>query len=308
MNKLTIIKCGDAAYIDSREVAEIIGKRHDNLLRDIGNYLDVIDKITDLNFEGCNFFVESCYTDSKGRSRLCYLITKAGCEAIANKLTGEKGILFTFAYVAKFNEMEAAEREAAIQANARPRLSEFNSAVRNVLSGMSYYGTNPSRVMNFLQSVYKPLGIEIQNDTDDLDYYSATVIAQCLGINSASGRPHRHAVSAIISKLDNWANHSIVIPYGLVGASMRYDFTVVSKVIDWIAENNKPSLIPHLDFDYHVFYDRKKIKIFDRNVIDLDDDDEDYSDDYTAEELDAMCGKYGDCDDCPGFLTCCEVD
>ena len=40
----------------------------------------------------------------------CYLISKMGCEVIGNKLTGEKGILFTVAYVTKFNAMEAAER------------------------------------------------------------------------------------------------------------------------------------------------------------------------------------------------------
>ena len=161
--------------------------------------------------------------------------------------------------------------------------------------------------MNFLQSVYKPLGIEIQNDTDDSEYYSATLIAKCLGINSVSGRPHKYAVSAIISKFDDWANHAIVVPYGLVGVSVRYDFTVASKVVDWIAENNKPHLIPHLDFYYHFFYDRKKIKIFDRDVIDLDDDD-DYDYFFTAEELDAMCGKFGDCDECPGSYDCCGED
>jgi len=46
-----------------------------------------------------------------------------GCEMIAHKLIGEKGVLFTAAYVAKFNEMEIAEREAEIKSHARPRLA-----------------------------------------------------------------------------------------------------------------------------------------------------------------------------------------
>ena len=50
MNELTIIKRGDTAYIDSREVAEIIGKRHDHLLRDIDGYLKILGKITAPNF------------------------------------------------------------------------------------------------------------------------------------------------------------------------------------------------------------------------------------------------------------------
>ena len=51
------------------------------------------------------YFVESTYK-SGTREYKCYLCTKMGCEMLANKLTGEKGILFTAKYVDKFNEME----------------------------------------------------------------------------------------------------------------------------------------------------------------------------------------------------------
>jgi len=37
----------------------------------------------------------------------CYLITKKGCDMIANKLTGRKGVLFTAAYVTAFEEMRS---------------------------------------------------------------------------------------------------------------------------------------------------------------------------------------------------------
>jgi len=151
-------------------------------------------------------------------------------------LTGEKGVLFTAAYVAKFNEMEAAEREAAIKAHARPRLNEFNSAVRNVLNGMSYGFTKPSRVMSFLQGVYEPLGIEVIpfHETDYSGYYTVTEIAEAFGLYSESGRPHGHAVSAIISKIENAAHHAVVVPYGLVGVTVRYS----NKHIGSIALNN----------------------------------------------------------------------
>ena len=113
MNELNIIKRDGGAYIDSREVADAIGKRHDHLLRDIGNYIDILEKVTDPNFGVSDFFVESIYKDRTGRSLLCYLISKMGCELVANKLIGEKGILFTVAYVSKFNEMEPIRRTAA---------------------------------------------------------------------------------------------------------------------------------------------------------------------------------------------------
>jgi len=45
---------------------------------------------------------------------------------------------------------------------------------------------------------------------------------------------------------------------------------------------------------------------YDYDVIDLntEDDDDDY--DFTAEELDEMCGEFGDCDECPGRHICCD--
>lgn len=54
-----------------------------------------------------HFFIESSYkSDDGSRTYPCYLLTKQGCEMVANKLTGEKGVLFTAAYVQKFNAME----------------------------------------------------------------------------------------------------------------------------------------------------------------------------------------------------------
>lgn len=52
------------------------------------------------------FFIASTYTDSTGRKLPCYECTKKGCEMIANKMTGERGVLFTAAYINRFHEME----------------------------------------------------------------------------------------------------------------------------------------------------------------------------------------------------------
>ena len=90
---------------DSREVAEMIGKRHDHLIRDIQGYIKVISNNPDLGTS--NFFIESSYKQAgNGKENPCYLLTKQGCEMVANKMTGEKGILFTAEYVQAFNKME----------------------------------------------------------------------------------------------------------------------------------------------------------------------------------------------------------
>lgn len=40
--ELTVINKNGAQVIDSREVAEMINKRHDHLIRDIKNYSEII--------------------------------------------------------------------------------------------------------------------------------------------------------------------------------------------------------------------------------------------------------------------------
>ena len=98
MYDLTVIKQNGGAYIDSREVAELIGKRHCDLLRDIQRYGRYMEKSFERKIALNDFFLESSYVDAIGRTLPCYLISKMGCELVANKLTGEKGILFTAAY------------------------------------------------------------------------------------------------------------------------------------------------------------------------------------------------------------------
>jgi phage regulator Rha-like protein len=55
-----------------------------------------------------DYFIKSTYVTGQNKEMPCYLATKMGCDFLANKFTGEKGILFTAKYVKKFHEMEAA--------------------------------------------------------------------------------------------------------------------------------------------------------------------------------------------------------
>lgn len=93
--------------VDSRQVAEMTGKEHKNLLRDIAGYIETMtksDKISQLKIEPSDFFIESTF-ENRGKQYPRYLLTKKGCDMVANKMTGEKGVLFTAAYVTAFEEM-----------------------------------------------------------------------------------------------------------------------------------------------------------------------------------------------------------
>ena len=89
--------------ISSREVAEMMEIRHDHML-------DKIDKINQVllnrKIGSVDFWIESEYKDSTGRSVREYQVTKKGCELIAHKSSGEKGIVFTVKYMERFEEME----------------------------------------------------------------------------------------------------------------------------------------------------------------------------------------------------------
>lgn len=98
--------------INSREVAKIVGRRHDQVLRDIskisehlGNHKSVLT----------DYFIESTYTNGQNKELPCYELTKKGCELYSTRMTGEKGTQFAAYYVQIFNEMEQKERQTVIQ-------------------------------------------------------------------------------------------------------------------------------------------------------------------------------------------------
>jgi len=103
MNELKIIEVNGKFVTDSREVAERTGKEHKNLLRDIKGYVDILEGS---NMSSHNFFITSTYINSQNKEQPCYLLTRKGCDLVANKMTGEKRILFTAEYVTEFEKME----------------------------------------------------------------------------------------------------------------------------------------------------------------------------------------------------------
>ena len=89
--------------IISIEVAEMVGKEHSKLLRDIRNY---VEQLGQAKIGQSDFFVESTYKNSQNKVMPCYNVTKKGCEFIAHKLTGTKGTEFTARYINRFHDME----------------------------------------------------------------------------------------------------------------------------------------------------------------------------------------------------------
>lgn len=116
--------------ISSREVAEMMETRHDNLMNKIEKHTTILEKVSDLKIKVADLWILSSYLDAQGKERKEYQVTKKGCEFLAHKTTGEKGDLFTIRYMNKFEEMEQYIKEQQV-----PQLTEKQMLQLQILNG-----------------------------------------------------------------------------------------------------------------------------------------------------------------------------
>ncbi|MDM5245720.1 phage regulatory protein/antirepressor Ant [Lysinibacillus sp. G4S2] len=88
--------------IDSRDIAEMVSRPHNDVLKDIRRIVDQLGEGTSSQ----SYFIESTYTNSQNKELPCFLLTKKGCELYGTRMTGAKGTQFAVAYIDRFNEME----------------------------------------------------------------------------------------------------------------------------------------------------------------------------------------------------------
>jgi phage regulator Rha-like protein len=98
-----------AKTITSIEVAEMMETEHSKILRKLegdSKQKGIIATLSEAEIGVADYFIVGTYSDAQGKPRKCYEITKLGCDFLANKFTGEKGIIFTAKYVKRFRDME----------------------------------------------------------------------------------------------------------------------------------------------------------------------------------------------------------
>lgn len=182
MNDIILENRNGKILVSSLDVAEKFGKRHDSILRDIDNLISdstkvwsemlgmkhykvleklegtkdgktkgIIDILNDNHLVVVDYFIKSSYVDAKGEERPCYLVTKLGCDFLANIFTSEKGVLFTAKYVKRFDEMEqelknpyklsTTYKEALVQllekVEENEKLIEENNHKQEVINGFT---------------------------------------------------------------------------------------------------------------------------------------------------------------------------
>lgn len=295
MNSLQVIKHDGVDVVDSRAVAEMTGKRHDHLIRDIKNYCNVLARnnapkfglvdssvtapksgvsATELKIELSDFFIDSTYTDATGRELPCYLLTKKGCDMVANKMTGEKGVLFTAAYVTAFEAMREHIETGKPLPKSRKTEQELAAADKRATAMML---NAKCRTANQLMALWNKAGVKAEYQAlalgdlyaDDGIHlprialqgtkvtYDKGTIAEKLGVYSKSGKPHAQLIGAIIKLLDISDDEREAVPYhhnGHDGTDYQYTESVIDKVGTWLCESGHPTPIRIDGKNYQVKY------------------------------------------------------
>lgn len=155
--------------VSSREVAEMMEVQHKDLLKKI-------DKINEtLNSEKIRpskYWIESTYKQAgNGKENREYQITKLGCEFLAHKSTGEKGIVFTARYMDRFEEMEQYIKEQQV-----PQLTEKQMLQLQILNGdeMERIGA----LKQYEKVITKPLQETIEKQSDVIEEMKPAVVVK----------------------------------------------------------------------------------------------------------------------------------
>lgn len=209
--------------LDSRDVAKMVGQRHTDLLRRIDTYIKDISQNAKLRCD--QFFIPSTYKAGTGKEYKNYLLTRQGCEFVANKMTGKKGNQFTAEYVTLFNEMkdrivhpqsqkkrskltndQRAERVKIMGANSRNRKAAL------LLKIADNYKTDPALHDSLLAEATETLTGKMTIPFMRIHYYSAGQIGRQLDISAnmvgrIANKLHLKAEQPGQNKFGRWATN-----------------------------------------------------------------------------------------------------
>lgn len=102
-NSVEFKKENGKVYVSSRDIANVFGKEHSKILRDIR-------ALPQDDFNQANFGLVE-YTDKKGEKRPEYLLTRDGFSMLVMGFTGEKAYLWKVSFIEAFNKLEQTVKE-----------------------------------------------------------------------------------------------------------------------------------------------------------------------------------------------------
>ena len=150
--------------IDSREVARMMGKQHKEILvyiegsitKDRTHTTGILPTLLSNGIDPSAYFIESSYTTAINNREKCYLCTRMGCDLLATRQKGEKGILFCAKYVERFKEMEEELKSKSV--HQYPELTEKQQCILAIYDGGASAVTASKRLVEIeVQEATAPL-------------------------------------------------------------------------------------------------------------------------------------------------------
>lgn len=241
----TIEKNGEPWFV-GKDVADILG--YTNTAKAIRDHVDDEDKLTER-------IVLS------GQNREVIIINESGLYSLI--LSSKLPTARVFKRWVTSEVLPAIRKtgEYATPKVQQKRLGEVNSAARIIRQTLKEAGMAPQFVAVAMKSLYEPVGVEIPLESITLNkqLFDATAIAKQLGVLSRSGKPHTHAIAAIIAQVDVLPEEKELTPYqnaasGHSGTSVQYTKSVVSKVHLWLERHDFPSCFSYRGKTYTLRY------------------------------------------------------
>lgn len=246
MNQLTNVEI----KMTSLDISEIVGKRHDHVMRDIRNEIKALgDEIA------APIFGEGTYTDKNNQERPCYIFGKDGAMQLALKYDAKT----RFKVIKRIEEMEKQiakpqseddklqvqkQRVEAMLLNARARQAKlifdvtqrFRDRLPDVtIESLIAAGTKTLTGQELLPS-----------PKVEQKFYTCAEIARGLGAMSKKGIPHNKAIAALIKHIgfDKTEVVTVVESTGpWQGTTDKYANSVITRLKQKLDELGYPSVL-----------------------------------------------------------------
>lgn len=151
------------ATITTLEVAEMMETEHSKIIRKLEGSKDrkgYIQILGGAQMGVTDFFIKSSYRTEQNKEMPCYEVTRLGCDFLANKATGEKGVLFTARYVKRFYEMENQTKQIPLTEHP----GEVANLVKVLAARMDKQDSAPCRSAEMARMVCEQYGIQLPDD------------------------------------------------------------------------------------------------------------------------------------------------
>lgn len=274
-NNLFPVEFNDQRILTTEQLAEVYGTEAKNIRMNFANHKDQFVEGKHyylLQGEELNEF--KLQTNDIGArispmARVLYLWTERGASRHCKILGTEKAweqfdnLEDTYFRVKEqpklCSRMDPLERKAKLDRSEAMRLNALSRLAKPLIEMYKEAEVPPAFKIRALENFYGKDGPKLPAGalTEPEPIMDATAIAKKLGIVSASGIPHAHAVGAIIADLDILETEKVNVPFvrnGHASTTTAYKATVCEKVRAWLDERNYPTIVNTAAINYHVLY------------------------------------------------------